>query len=167
MSRLFLKKVKIIFFNKKLEYIGIILKMKSIKPIPTPKDANHRTRAKIRKQNKFLKIFEKQMGMVMTTCRQVGIGQQTYYGWLNKDKEFAERIFEQKEMNIDFAEGKMYQKIKKGEWRSIKFFLENHGKERGYSKTGEFKIHQTEGDSKEYTEQELVDILKKRGLIGE
>jgi hypothetical protein len=88
------------------------------------------------KQNKerFLIAYLNNLGDISATCKAVGINRWTYYKWLQKDEQFKKNIEEQNEINLDFAESCLKERMKAGDTRAIIFYLESKGKKRGYGK---------------------------------
>jgi hypothetical protein len=88
------------------------------------------------KQNKekFLFAYLNNLGDITATCKAVGINRWTYYKWLQKDEQFKKDIKEQDEVNLDFAESCLKERMKAGDTRAIIFYLESKGKSRGYGK---------------------------------
>lgn len=82
---------------------------------------------------KFLEAFSAAAGIVLTACEAVNISRSTFYRWMKTDGEFAERVEEISEEQIDFVEGKLLRQIKEGDTTAIIFYLKTKGKKRGYS----------------------------------
>lgn len=82
----------------------------------------------------FIEAYERSFGNVLASCKTVGIARQTYYNWIEKDAEFKQQIaeIEPQERFLDFLEGKLVEKINKGDTTSIIFALKTRGKKRGY-----------------------------------
>jgi hypothetical protein len=83
-------------------------------------------------KNNLLLALEKTFNNVQDACKLVGLSRGTYYLYYNKDKEFALACDELKNVNLDFAESKLFQEIKKGNITAIIFYLKCQGKKRGY-----------------------------------
>lgn len=82
----------------------------------------------------FIEAYEKSFGNILVSCKTVGIARQTYYNWIEQDLEFKKELesIEPKERFLDFLEGKLVEKINKGDTTSIIFALKTRGKKRGY-----------------------------------
>lgn len=82
----------------------------------------------------FIEAYQKSFGNVLVSCKAIGIARQTYYNWIEKDPEFKKDIeaVEPHERFLDFLEGKLVEKINKGDTTSIIFALKTRGKKRGY-----------------------------------
>lgn len=88
------------------------------------------TKAK-RKQAALL-AYEKTMGNISATCKEVGISRETFYRWMREDKKFETKVSEVGEANIDFAETVLLKNIREGKETSLIFYLKTKGRERGY-----------------------------------
>lgn len=84
------------------------------------------------KKKAVIEAMHKSLGVVTAACKAVDISRETYYRWAKEDKEFKEACLDVKEIALDFAESKLFQKIKDGESSAIFFFLKCQGKKRGY-----------------------------------
>lgn len=80
----------------------------------------------------ILEALEKHLGIVTTACRTVGIGRTTFYGWLNEDKEFAEKVEDVQNIALDFAESQLHKQIGDGNTSATIFYLKTKGKGRGF-----------------------------------
>ncbi len=87
-----------------------------------------------------LEIYEKSMGNISYTCKQIGITRQTFYRWCKNDKQFNEAVNEVPETNLDFAESALLKNIKEGKETSLIFFLKTKGKSRGYVERTEHDV---------------------------
>ena len=97
------------------------------------------------KKEALLEALEKNMGIVTQSCKQLDIGRQTYYDWINEDEEFKRRVEGLKNVALDFAESKLMGQIDEGNTTSIIFFLKCKGRERGYVERQDID-HTTQGD---------------------
>jgi len=111
-----------------------------------------------RKQKKELIItsLSEVMGNIGVACKMSGIGRKTFYLWKDKDNEFKEKaetiIAEQNEEMNDFAEGKLYEHIRKDNIAALIFYLK--------TRHPEYKMKlQLEGGLK--IEKELTEEDKK------
>ncbi|HMO77713.1 MAG TPA: hypothetical protein PKA42_02290 [Candidatus Paceibacterota bacterium] len=66
-------------------------------------------------------------------CQKLGISRQTLYRWVNDDIDFEVAIEDAIRVGTesinDLAEGKLVEKIKQGEFRAIKYHLDNKHKD--------------------------------------
>ena len=79
--------------------------------------------------------MEKSLAVVTQACRMTGVGRRTYYDWLKKDDEFAEKIEDLKEIAIGFVESNLLQAVQSkspGAVTAQIFFLKCRAKHRGY-----------------------------------
>jgi hypothetical protein len=88
------------------------------------------------KKNKkrFIETYSQMLGDITATCKAISITRHTYYNWLYKDNKFKRLIEVQDEVNLDFAENCLKERMKAGDTRAIIFYLESKGKNRGYGK---------------------------------
>jgi hypothetical protein len=63
-------------------------------------------------QDKVLKALEGSLGVVTTALKNSDITRQTYYRWLREDEEFANKVDEIENMQLDFIKSKYYECIK-------------------------------------------------------
>ena len=108
------------------------------------------------KKAKFLELFPDLACNIQATCEAMKISRRTFYNWRADDEEFAEKIEDELEGMIDFAESKLMQNIKSGKEASVFFFLKTKAKHRGYI---EKYIQQHEGNIK--TVAQLVREAKE------
>jgi hypothetical protein len=80
----------------------------------------------------ILEALEKNLGIVTTACRQVGIGRTTFYDWLKDDEEFEKKVDEINNVALDFTESKLFKLIEGENPTAIIFYLKTKGKKRGY-----------------------------------
>lgn len=113
----------------------------------------------------LLKALQKNQGLVATSCQEVGVSKEFYYSHYNKDPKFKEQVDLINERVIDFAESKLYEKIKEGSEKSIHFILRYRGRKRGYTDSIDIT-----SDGKSITEIRLIPVKPKRdedGLLTE
>lgn len=84
------------------------------------------------KKETLLQALEKNLGVVTTACKQVGVGRATYYRWLEEDEKFASEAKAIQEVALDFAESKLFEQIQDGSTAATIFYLKTKGKRRGY-----------------------------------
>lgn len=126
-----------------------------------------RAKATQTEQNKakLLKVLQKNMGLVATSCKEVGVSQEFYYCHYHKDPNFKAEVDLINEKVIDFTESKLYEKIQEGSEKSIHFLLRYRGRKRGYTDSIDIT-----SDGKNITEIRLIPIKPKRdedGLLTE
>lgn len=84
------------------------------------------------KKKQFLESFEKSACNISVSCKSLGISRNTFYEWKKHDPDFAQKVMEQEESLIDFAETMLYKGIKEGKTTELIFFLKTKGQSRGY-----------------------------------
>ena len=81
-----------------------------------------------RTKKELLAALEKSLGIVTSACKQVGVSRTTYYDYYNNDEEFRKQVDDVHEIEVDFAESKLHEKIRDGSDTAIIFFLKTKGK---------------------------------------
>jgi len=79
-----------------------------------------------------LEAYKMTFGNVSATCIKANIARKTFYEWKEKDSKFKEAVEELDERNLDLAETKLLEAIRKGKTPELIFFLKTKGKKRGY-----------------------------------
>lgn len=92
------------------------------------------------KQKAFLKILEKNLGVVTPSCAEFGIDRGTYYDWLKADPEFAQAVESLSDVALDFVEHTMLQRVKEKSDACIIFIMKTRGRKRGYVERQELKV---------------------------
>jgi len=82
----------------------------------------------------FADAYTQTLGNISESCKAVGISRQTYYTWLNKDEDFAEKIksIEPEELLLDMIDNALVQKVLTGDTTALIFLAKTKGKKRGY-----------------------------------
>ncbi len=83
-------------------------------------------------KKELLSSLTKNLGIVSSACKALGISRTTYYKYYNEDKEFKEQVDDIGEATIDFVESKLFELIKEKNVTAIIFYLKTKGKKRGY-----------------------------------
>lgn len=81
----------------------------------------------------FLNAFSAGYGIILNACEAIGISRSKYYKWMQDDPDFAAKVEEIKEAQIDFVESKLISAIDANDTTAIIFYLKTKGKKRGYS----------------------------------
>ena len=76
-------------------------------------------------------------GLLTLAAKKAGIGYSTVWRYTQDFSTVKQAVTEAKERMLDFAEGKLYEKIKSGDNAAIIFFLKTQGKKRGYVERSE------------------------------
>ena len=76
-------------------------------------------------------------GLLTLAAKKAGIGYSTVWRYTQDFPTVKQAVIEAKERMLDFAEGKLYEKIKSGDNAAIIFFLKTQGKKRGYVERSE------------------------------
>jgi len=80
----------------------------------------------------LIKVLVESKGIVTTACEKFDIPRSTYYLWYNSDQEFKEAVDDIHNVVLDFAEGRLYDLVQKGDVTATIFLLKTRGKKRGY-----------------------------------
>ena len=103
------------------------------------KKSNRTNRTKNDKK-RFLEAFENKGCHISKTCKDIQIGRQTYYDWINDDDEFKERCNYIRESLNDDTEDALMSAIKEGNVTAIIFRLKTKCKDRGYIEKSEVEL---------------------------
>ena len=85
----------------------------------------------------LLAALDESRGIISVACRATSIHRDSYYDWLDKDEDFARRVHEIQQAQLDFVESKLLQRIDAGDTVAAIFYLKTRGKERGYTERTE------------------------------
>jgi hypothetical protein len=101
-------------------------------------------------KKQMIEALEKSLGVVTDACKAVGIGRTTHYLWMNTDSEYKKEVESIECASLDFAESKLFERIRGVEMAKIGqdgepitytlppdttaiiFYLKTKGKKRGY-----------------------------------
>jgi hypothetical protein len=106
-----------------------------------------------------LEALEASFGVVTDACKAADCPRSTFYKWLADDEEFKDAVNEIQNVSLDFAESKLFKKIKDEDTTSIIFYLKTKGKKRGYIEkqeiehSGKVGVTLIEDDADERDEQ--------------
>lgn len=92
--------------------------------------------AHITKEQFLEKLYENN-GNAYKTYTEMGLSYNTYYDWRKTDKEFDAKVVKSREKAVEFVENKLWDAIKKGDTKMIKFFLSTVG---GYAEKKKVEI---------------------------
>jgi hypothetical protein len=109
-------------------------------------------------KEKVLEALKETLGIVTPACEKVGISRMTFYKWCREDEDFKMRVNEIDDIQGDFVENKLLEKIKSGSEKSIMFYMKYKGKKRGYTDSLDIT-----SDGKSITEIKLIEV--KNGNI--
>lgn len=110
----------------------------------------------IKEKENFLKVLEKEKGLVSYACRRANIARNTHYRWIKEDEEYAKRVEQINEVSLDFAEFYLFKNIADGKEASLLFYLKCQGKSRGYADRKEIEIAAKDTSA---TDKKLTDLL--------
>jgi len=85
-------------------------------------------------------------GVISATCKKAGISRETFYTYLESDKDFEEKARKIREKNLDYVEDKLFQNIKKGDVASIIFYLKCQGKNRGWTEKQQVEFNDSNNE---------------------
>lgn len=108
-------------------------------------------------KKKLLEALRKTNGIVAYACQQVGVSRKTFYNYVNTDDEFAEKVEDITEIQIDVAEAALLKKINKENLAAIIFYLKTKGKNRGYVERQFVHTDSTVRGAEEYDYSKLSD----------
>ena len=81
---------------------------------------------------RIIKAIEESNGLLTMAASRSGIGYRTVCRYVAEFPSVKQAAQDAKERMLDFAEGKLYGKIKAGDNTAIIFYLKTQGKARGY-----------------------------------
>ena len=102
----------------------------------------------IRTTNKLKKdlmiCLDKTNGQIYKALKMLEIQPTIYYNWkrddITYDVEISEKLSALKELRVDEAEDQLLKNIQMGNQRAVEYYLNNHGKNRGYSNIQEKEV---------------------------
>lgn len=109
----------------------------------------------------FIENLHQACGIIAQACRQTGISRQTYYNWLNQDREFADRVEDEIERQKDIVESAIIKKITEGDTATIIFYAKCKMKDRGYTEK-EAVVKRDEIDLSKLTDKEIAQYYQLR-----
>jgi len=86
---------------------------------------------------RIIKAIKETNGLLTMAASKSGIGYRTVCRYVAEFPSVKEAAHDAKETMLDFAEGKLYSKIKEGDNTAIIFYLKTQGKARGYIERNE------------------------------
>jgi len=102
-------------------------------------------------------------GLLTLAARKAGLNYSTVWRYSQDFATVKQAMQEAKESMTDFAEGKLFKKIKDGDTTAIIFYLKTKGRDRGYIEKQEVeslvKVHRNLDD---YSTEELLAIAEGR-----
>ena len=75
------------------------------------------------KKTRFVEVYNQLFGHITNTCSAVGINRDTYYNWLDTDKEFAKAIMECEMHLNDEIRDVLINKAASGDMAAVIFYL--------------------------------------------
>ena len=111
-------------------------------------------------QHAFLEILQQCLGNVTTACKRCGEPASTHVAWMSESAQYRREVKEIQNMALDYAESKLFERIKKGDTRAITFYLERRGRERGYGKQEAVPIDDVKPIIINWSDDEEDKILK-------
>ena len=82
----------------------------------------------------FIIALGETLGIKGKAAKQCGVDVRTIDHWRQDDPDFDQSCKLVEDVPLDFAESALFQQSAKGDTQAIKFYLENKGSSRGYSK---------------------------------
>jgi len=87
---------------------------------------------------RIIKALHETNGLLTMAAAKSGIGYTTVKRYVAEFPSVKQAAYDAKEAMLDFAENKLYSKIKAGDNTAIIFYLKTQGKSRGYIERQEF-----------------------------
>ncbi len=114
------------------------------------------------KKAKFLDYLRGSNGIIKTACANTGITRHTYDNWRKSDEDFAMKVHEIMEAQIDEVERRLQDRIEQGDTTAIIFFLKTKGRNHGY---GNLEVGDKEGEGQK-SKRTYADAVAMRKLGG-
>ena len=111
---------------------------------------------------RIIKALKETNGLLTMAAARSGIGYRTVCRYVADYPSVKEAAHDAKEAMLDYAEGKLYSKIKSGDNTCIIFYLKTQGKSRGYIERQEFT---GEGGQPIKHTIEVIDQETKKALV--
>jgi len=80
----------------------------------------------------LIATLQKTGGLISLAARELGISRQAIHKRIADDDSLREELNEIREVDLDIAEAKLKQSIRKGDAWAVRFYLQTLGRERGY-----------------------------------
>ena len=116
---------------------------------------------------KIITALKDTRGLLTMAARKAGVSYTTVKRYATEFPSVRQAVDEAKESMTDFAEGKLYEKISKGDTACIIFYLKTQGKKRGYIERTEISgeggqpIKHTIEVVDQETKQALTEFMNK------
>jgi len=94
---------------------------------------------------RIIKAIGECNGLLTMAAKKAGVGHSTMNRYVQDFPSVKQAVHDAKESMLDFAEGKLYSKIRDGDNTAIIFYLKTQGKSRGYIERQE--LSNPEGES--------------------
>ena len=112
---------------------------------------------------RIIDAIRESSGLLTLAAKKADVTYKTVWQYTQDFPSVKQAVEEAKEKMLDFAEGKLYEKIKEGDNTAIIFYLKTQGKKRGYIErqevTGEdgkpvnYEITVKDSETKELTDR--------------
>lgn len=86
---------------------------------------------------RIIEALHESKGLLTLAARKAGVSYTTVKRYATEFDSVREAVQEAKESMLDFAEGKLYEKIRNGDNACIIFYLKTQGRHRGYVERSE------------------------------
>ena len=113
---------------------------------------------------RIIEAIKESNGLLSLAAKKAHVGYSTLWRYTKEFPSVQQAVFEAKEAMLDFAEGKLYSKIKDGDNVAIIFYLKTQGKVRGYIEKQEIEHsgeYEVKGATREPTDEELLAIIAR------
>lgn len=109
------------------------VRRRAIATAPEHSQTNMRLEKRKRDKEKFLKVLETHLGIISYAAEDAGVNRRTVYEWMDQDPDFARRVRDINEKQVDFVERKLLENIREKDTRAIIFYMGTKGRNRGYT----------------------------------
>ena len=104
----------------------------------------------------MISALRKFKGNVSKACDEAGIDRTTHYTWLKTDQDYNTVLNDIREARIDRAEDALDDLIEARDAKTVQWYLDRQGKDRGYVQKSEVDVNLTE---KEAAKKLLTDLV--------
>lgn len=87
--------------------------------------------------DELIEALEKSRGFISPAAKMLGISQESIRQRIRKSEKLKAAMYDIKESNLDFVEMKLMALIQVDDFNAIRYYLEAHGRDRGYGRQRE------------------------------
>lgn len=92
------------------------------------------------KMTAMIEALRTNLMVVSAASDACNVSRESHYKWLRTNKKYKERVETTQMVMTSYVETKLLEKIRAGDFRAIRFYLETKGKDQGYDKRTQVKV---------------------------